>query len=404
VLIVDDNATNRSILEEMVASWHMRPTSVDGADAAVHALYDAIDQGRGFHLVLTDALMPDVDGYALARRLKRDQRLSDVKVIMLTSAGPPHGRSRSGDGILTHLTKPVKQSDLLDAILTAFGSRPAVERQSTKRASRPRRSAGRRRLRVLVAEDNPTNQKLVVALLKEQGHRVTKVANGRDAVAQAAAQAFDVILMDVQMPEMGGLDATAAIRQRERGTGTHTPIIAMTAHAMAGDRQRCLDAGMDAYVSKPLRPQELLAAVDATLAIESQPNVSQERSEAAPAEVTAAIDRAVLLQNFGGNEKLLREVIGVFLTDAPNRVVEINAAVRQHDAGALTAAAHALKGSIGLFSNNGVAYEAARRLEQMARSGEFNGIEQQSSDVEQRVVHLLEELRVLRNDILTTGG
>jgi len=402
VLIVDDNATNRSILEEMVASWHMKPTSVDGADAAVHALYDAIDRGRGFHLVLTDALMPDVDGYALARRLKRDQRLSDVKVIMLTSAGLPHGRSRSGDGILTHLTKPVKQSDLLDAILTAFGSRPAVERQSTKRASRPRRSAGRR-LRVLVAEDNPTNQKLVVALLKEQGHRVTKVANGRDAVAQAASQVFDVILMDVQMPEMGGLDATAAIRQGERGTGTHTPIIAMTAHAMAGDRQRCLDAGMDAYVSKPLRPQELLAAVDATLAIES-PDVSQERREAAPTEVTAAIDRAVLLQNFGGNEKLLREVIGVFLTDAPNRVVEINAAVRQHDAGALAAAAHALKGSIGLFSNNGVAYEAARRLEQMARSGEFSGIEQQSSDVEHRVVHLLEELRVLRNDILTTGG
>jgi CheY-like chemotaxis protein len=209
--------------------------------------------------------------------------------------------------------------------------------------------------------------------------------------------------MAVQMPEMGGLDATAAIRQGERGTGTHTPIIAMTAHAMAGDRQRCLDAGMDAYVSKPLRPQELLAAVDATLAIES-PDVSQERREAAPTEVTAAIDRAVLLQNFGGNEKLLREVIGVFLTDAPNRVVEINAAVRQHDAGALAAAAHALKGSIGLFSNNGVAYEAARRLEQMARSGEFSGIEQQSSDVEHRVVHLLEELRVLRNDILTTGG
>ena len=257
VLVVDDNATNRRILDEMLTSWRMKPRSVDGARAALAALGEAAGAGQPFRLVLSDALMPEVDGFALARAIKADPRLSGTRLIMLSSAGLPLGRSRARDaGFSACLSKPIKHSDLLDAIVTVFGAAAPTKRAPRRR---PRRSSssrvGTRPLHILVAEDNATNQKLVVTLLEQRGHTVVVVPDGRQAVQRAGEETFDVILMDVQMPEMGGLEATAAIRERERSSGGHVPhipIVAMTAHAMTGDRERCLDAGMDAYVSKPL--------------------------------------------------------------------------------------------------------------------------------------------------------
>src|SRR5215218_5298958 len=260
VLVVDDNATNRLILDEMLTSWEMRAASVDSARAALGELSRAMDAGRPYHLVITDALMPDVDGFTLARQMEADKRLGAVKVIMLTSAGLPQGRSRASN-ISAQLIKPVKHSDLLDAILNAFVPRASLER-SRERRPRRRTTARQRKFRILVAEDNPTNQKLVLLLLEGRGHRVTVVNDGRQAVSKATERVYDLILMDVQMPEMGGFEATAAIRRHERDVGGHTPIVAMTAHAMAGDRERCLAAGMDAYVSKPLRAEELLGTID----------------------------------------------------------------------------------------------------------------------------------------------
>ena len=257
VLVVDDNATNRLILDEMLTSWEMRAASVDSARAALEELSRAMDAGRPYHLVITDALMPDVDGFTLARQMEADTRLAGVKVIMLTSAGLPHGRSRASN-ISAQLIKPVKHSDLLDAILNAFVPRASLERSRERRPRRRRATGQTRTFRILVAEDNPTNQKLVLLLLEGRGHRVTMVNDGRQAVSKATERVYDLILMDVQMPEMGGFEATAAIRRHERDAGGHTPIVAMTAHAMAGDRERCLAAGMDAYVSKPLRAEELL--------------------------------------------------------------------------------------------------------------------------------------------------
>ena len=191
--------------------------------------------------------------------------LGTPKVILLTSAGAPALRGRRAKLFAATLAKPVKQSDLLDAIVTAFTT-PAASRRS--RAKEPRRptQAVKTRLRVLVAEDNPTNQKLVSAMLDQKGHQVTVVGNGRLAVERVAHEAFDLILMDVQMPEMSGLEATAAIRRREEGSGRHLPIVALTARAMAGDREQCLAAGMDAYVSKPVRAPELFSAIDALVA------------------------------------------------------------------------------------------------------------------------------------------
>src|SRR5688572_3687516 len=263
VLIVDDNATNRLILSEMLTGWRMRAVAVSGAAAAISTLREAYDRGDPYRLVLTDALMPDVDGFALAADIAADVRLAATKVILLTSAGLARHRGASGtQPFAATLIKPVKQSELLDAIVTAFAAPLPVDPAAhARRPTRAKRS-DRRALRVLVAEDNATNQKLVLALLKQQGHHGVVVGDGRLAVQAAAAEPFDVILMDVQMPGMGGLEATAAIRARERGTGRHVPIIALTAHVMAGDREQCLAAGMDWFVAKPLRPAELFAALD----------------------------------------------------------------------------------------------------------------------------------------------
>jgi CheY-like chemotaxis protein len=225
-LIVDDNATNRLILSEILAGWRMAASAESGTVAALKTLREAASSGRPFHLVLTDALMPDVDGFTLAREVARDDQLNALKVILLTSAGS-NAPDVPADRFSARLTKPVKQSDLLDAIVTAFaGPVPAPHRSSRPAPDHRLESVTTRALRILVAEDNLTNQKLVDALLTQRGHRVTLVANGRQAIARAAAEPFDVILMDVQMPEVGGLEATASIRERERTTGRRTPIVA----------------------------------------------------------------------------------------------------------------------------------------------------------------------------------
>jgi PAS domain S-box-containing protein len=388
-LVVDDNETNRLILGEILASWQMQATAVSGAAAALAALYDATDRGQPFHLVLTDALMPEVDGFTLAQQIARDGRLSALKVILLTSAGSSSGRGRSTGHFAARLAKPVKQSDLLDAIVTAFAAPGGPEPPRERRLRGPRRRLARS-LRVLVAEDNPTNQKLVVALLKQQGHHVSMVGNGRLAVERAAKQRFDVILMDVQMPEMGGFEATAAIRERERATGTHTPIVALTAHAMAGDRERCLEAGMDGYISKPLRPDELFSTIDLMA-----PSGGAGPTQGGGLSTAGRVDLTTLLANFGGRAAVVKGVIDVFLEDAPNMLARLKQATAAKDAGELASAAHAIKGSVGLFLQ-GYAYESARRLEQHGKAGDLSELDAAYADVEGGVSRLMVELRGIR--------
>jgi two-component system sensor histidine kinase/response regulator len=289
-LIVDDNATNRLILSEILGGWQMQATAVDGAAAAIKELNAAADLGQPFHLVLTDALMPDVDGFRLAEQISQDARLKALKVILLTSAGSAMQHGHSTAALAARLAKPVKQSDLLDAIVTVFagpalapGRMPRMKRQQTDKApARP--------LRILVAEDNLTNQKLIETLLKEKGHDVSMVVDGRQAVDRATREAFDLVLMDVQMPELGGCEATTVIREHERATGLHTPIVALTASAMAGDREACLAAGMDAYVSKPLRPDELFATIDSLCGPPGGPDTTQPATEAPSAGTSRSVN------------------------------------------------------------------------------------------------------------------
>jgi CheY-like chemotaxis protein len=265
-------------------------------------------------------MMPDIDGFAFARAVKAIR----APPAHVDHAGHPRDcrkRARADEVGFAVLSKPVKQSELLDAIVTVCGPRTVSERPAALRTWRPSSSrAPQRPLRILVAEDNATNQKLIVTLLELQQHTVVVAPNGRDAVRLAEDQRFDLILMDVQMPEMSGLEATAAIRQREEASGAHVPIVAMTAHAMAGDRERCLAAGMDGYVSKPLRPEELFGAIDDLFA--SEP-FADAVPAAGPAPVEHALDGPALLAGFSGNKKLLGEVIDVFLADSPNLMLAI---------------------------------------------------------------------------------
>jgi PAS domain S-box-containing protein len=394
-LVVDDNRTNRLILTEILESWQMRAAAADSADTALKMLRHAAERDQPFHLVLTDAAMPDVDGFTLAERIASDHQSPPPKVVLLTSAGSPVLRGRRAKLFVAALAKPVKQSDLLDAIVTAFAT-PAPARRVRDRKggpSGPPVTGVKAALRVLVAEDNATNQKLVSAMLESHGHTVTVVGNGRLAVERSAQQPFDVILMDVQMPEMSGLEATAAIRKQEEGTGRHLPIVALTARAMAGDREQCLAAGMDAYVAKPLRVSELFAAIDMVLT--GTPAATPvEATEAA----TRSIDVSALLAGFAGRADLVTEVIDVFIADAALMVSRLRNAAQAGNVTELAAAAHGLKGSAGLFSQGDV-YELARALEIRARSGDGSDAIAASDAIEASVARLVSELRGVREKL-----
>jgi len=289
------------------------------------------------------------------------------------------------------LTKPVKHSDLLDMILTLVGG--ASPRRT---ADPPVVPPALRPLRVLLAEDNAVNQKVATGILADQGHEIRVVNNGREAVAAVAHEAFDVILMDVQMPVMSGVEATGTIREAERQTGRHVPIVAMTAHAMKGDRERFLAAGMDEYVSKPLRAEEMLAAI--ARAIRGRPSVAEERPR--PVGAGHRLDVPTILAGLGGNRDLLREVIDVFLKDAPVRLTETRTAVDNGDAEAIASQAHALKSMVGLFTT-AEAFAAARELEARGKQGDLTASVEATSALVNAVEALMEQLRALQTELQT---
>ncbi|WP_149108331.1 response regulator [Limnoglobus roseus] len=352
VLVVDDNATNRRILQELLTIWGMKPTVVDGGAAALNTLRHAAEVGETFAIVLLDYMMPGMDGFTLAGEIKQHPELTHASLVMLSSATGPRERDRCREvGIAAYLSKPIKQSELLDALVTSLGGVPADPPTPNPA---PARTSGRH-LRILLAEDNAVNQTLAVRVLKKWGHTVVVANNGREAVDALFGEgaAFDVVLMDVQMPEMDGFEATAAIRDRERTTGTHMPVVAMTAHAMKGDRERCLEAGMDGYVTKPLRPEELFATLeglDTGIAIPAPP----------------AYDTVGALERTGGDKDLLKELAGLFLDEVPTLMGQINEGIANRDGPGLRMAAHTLKGSAGTFAAAETC-DAAWRLEQAGR-------------------------------------
>jgi CheY-like chemotaxis protein len=262
VLVVDDNATNRHILHEILAHWQMQPYEVDGGAAALTALAQANQAGVPVPLVLIDAQMPEMDGFTLAARIKADPTLADATILMLSSADLPEATARCREmGIAIYLVKPIAQADLREAIVTAL-QRPVPNTHAAPPVPQRPWPEPPRSLRILLAEDNVVNQRLVVRMLEKRGHQIAVAGNGKEALAALDRQTFDVVLMDVQMPEFDGLQATAAIRAQERISGAHLPIVALTAHAMQGDKEGFLAAGMDAYLSKPMKADDLFATID----------------------------------------------------------------------------------------------------------------------------------------------
>jgi signal transduction histidine kinase/CheY-like chemotaxis protein len=275
VLVVDDNSTNRRLLHDILLHWNLRPTAVASGDAALAEMMRREQTGDRFALVLLDVHMPGIDGFVVAERIRQRPELSGATILMLTSANQSGDIRRAREiGVEGYLVKPVTQAELRDAIIAALHGPAAAAggstRAETQLAAEPR-PASRVSARLLLAEDNVVNQVLACRLLEKLGHQVVVVANGAEAVEAWRRERFDAILMDVQMPEMGGFEATARIRLEEAATGEHVAIVAMTAHAMKGDRERCLEAGMDGYVSKPIKAADLEAAVDAATCVRPVP-------------------------------------------------------------------------------------------------------------------------------------
>jgi PAS domain S-box-containing protein len=390
VLVVDDNSTSRKILEEMLTNWKMKPVAAGSGPAALEALKHSQKKGEPFRLVLADGHMPGMDGFDLSSSVHRDPRLRGVTIILLTFAGRREDQARAKSaGAAAAVTKPVKQSELWDAIVTAL--HVPVRQKVRPSAARSLAPGNHRRLRVLVAEDNPVNQELVLHLLERRGHSAIVAENGKQAIAALEKHKFDLVVMDIQMPEMGGIEATEEIRRKEKSNGGHIPIFAMTAHAMPGDRERCLAAGMDGYVPKPIDPKlftqiiETGALPPSATAVGGDANSDQMKTE-------GAIDAEKLLARFDGNRKLLGSLIGTFQHDCPKMMAKIRGGLSAGDPRALAEAAHALKGSVGNFGPSS-AFETAREIEKTGREGKLDGAWELYATLEDDLARLLPALQ-----------
>jgi two-component system sensor histidine kinase/response regulator len=358
VLIADDNAVNRRIFSGQLRRWGMRVSVADGGRPALDALSAAAAQGQPFRVVMLDANMPDLDGFSVAEAITRRRELAGIVVMLLTSSGEyASGAQCKAFNIAASLTKPIKSSDLLDAILRAVGSAAPPVAPPVTPPVVAERGGSFQPVRILLAEDNLVNQRVALGLLANRGHQVTVVNTGREAIAALAREAFDLVLMDVQMPDMGGFEATAAIRAAEQGTDRHLRIVAMTAHAMNGDRERCLAAGMDGYLAKPIDRQRLMAVVEQ--------KAEGDAPQAVPPPTARVLDRTKMLARLGGDEELMREVAQLFLERCQGDLSAIRDAIDAPDSRRLLEAAHGLKGAAGNLSASGVA-EAASALERMA--------------------------------------
>jgi two-component system sensor histidine kinase/response regulator len=393
VLVVDDNATNRRLLDEMLTNWGMQPRVAPGAAEALDSLKSSVATGRPFELVLTDVNMPLADGFSLVENMLRDKTLAATRVIVLTSGDRPGDISRSKSlGVAGYLVKPVKQSELFDAIVGALGVTAVDEAKEPVAASS---APSIRPLRILLAEDSIPNQKLAVGLLTKWGHTLTVTGNGRAALAAWEAQPFDLILMDVQMPELDGLQATMLIRESERVSGRHIPIIAMTAHAMKGDREECLAAGMDGYVPKPIRVNELASALADMFSHSAGPSPAEDAACAAtaiaPEKNEARVDWPAALETVLGDRGLLKSVIDAVVVECPTVLEQLEQAVAAGDAGIVRRASHTIKGSLRTFEATRAA-GLASCIEDAGRNGNLEGVASLVAELKQEVEAVLHEL------------
>ena len=404
VLVVDDNSTNRRILQEVLTNWKMRPTVVDSGPAALAALEQSWHAGEPYALVLLDQMMPDMDGFMVAERIQQHPAIVGHTVMMLSSGDHRGDAVRCRElGLAAYLSKPIRQSVLWDAIVSALGTSRVTESRLPQPTAHELGPCPRR-MEILLAEDNAVNQKLAVRLLEKRGHAVTVAANGREAVEALERRQFDVVLMDVQMPELDGFEATELIRRKEVANGGHMPIIAMTAHALKEDRDRCLAAGMDGYVSKPLQLERLLAAIE-IYAVPSAREASVPDFDVAtlPAESAFTLDRSIALQRVDGDAELLKEILDLFSQECPQFMAAIHSAIQKRDPAALNRAAHTLKVSLGNFGDS-PPVATAQSLETMGQENNFVGAEAMYQKLAQEMARLNPALAALVTPDPGTGA
>ncbi len=375
VLVVDDNQTMRTILDELLNTWGMKPECVKNGAEALDALERADAANQSFALVIADVQMPGMDGFSLAEEIRRRYPEDGPKILMLSSSAQRGEGARCREvGIAAYLSKPVQQSELLNTILRVMASRTETALPGLITRYSIRKGSGG--MRILLAEDNAVNRLVATRMIEKRGHDVLVAVNGREAVEMAAEEAFDLVFMDVQMPEMDGLEATRAIREKEKKTGRHLPIVAMTAHAMKGDRERCLDAGMDDYLTKPIRTPELAEIL------------KRYATSLEPAETTW--DPVQALERLGGNHDLLGELIVLFETEGPKIMAEAHTALASHDAKSLERAAHSLRGAAGFFFAEEVV-AIARELELESKKNDLSRAAIIVGQLSDRMLRLLAE-------------
>lgn len=392
VLIVDDNRTNQRILEGLVSRWGMIPTVAANGEVALHVYRDAVAKREPFRLILTDMHMPKMDGFGLVERLKEHPGSNSSTIMMLTSGGQRGDAQRCGElGIAAYLLKPVRQIELREAITQVLSADGKHDNTAMITRNTLREHAGQNKmLKILLAEDNPVNQKLATRMLEKRSHTVTVVANGKEALAALERASFDLVLMDMQMPEMDGFEATKRLRSKEQDTGGHQPVVAMTALAMNGDRERCLAVGMDGYLSKPIRPQELDDLLDAY--------VSQKQAAAPPREAASFSNQPVdinqLLEVLDDDRALLGELVEIFRTDYPNHFSAARRAIDMQSLSELERVGHTLKGALGNLSAKH-AWSLAHELEVTARGGDLIGAEAILDGLESEIKLVITSLETL---------
>ncbi|KAA5542773.1 response regulator [Roseiconus nitratireducens] len=421
VLLVDDNQTNLRILKEIFSTWRLKPALATGGSEALDLIREADERGKPYALAVLDCMMPGMDGFELAKRIRETHSRDQMKLIILSSATSTDDTGRCEESqISRYMTKPVIQSELLDAVLDVMHIRESGEPR--KRNSLPSCP----HLRVLVAEDGLANQQVAIGMLEAAGHSAVVVSDGRQAVAAWKEEPFDLILMDMHMPIMDGLEASEAIRNHERTTGGHIPIVALTAAAMKEDAEACLKAGMDAYLAKPIHHPDLqetmarfapeksvlegLEATRSTPDTGSPPDVTEEPSPESDSEAdpptrsSDIIDLGAAASRIPHGLRGVRQLAKVFVNECTDMIAALHESVSQTDGPAIRRTAHTLKGSANLFSAKRV-HDAAEELETAARNEQLDNSQSLLERLETEVEMMLDELnRFMESGEESSGG
>jgi CheY-like chemotaxis protein/HPt (histidine-containing phosphotransfer) domain-containing protein len=385
----------------LVTNWGMKSTLASDGESALAALQAAREDGHPFQLILSDMHMPKMDGFALIERVERDPMSKTPAIMMLTSGGHRNDVARCEDlGVAAYLLKPIRRAELREAIERVLGA--ATENR--QKALITERTLEQHRddpcaLNILLAEDNDVNQKLATRLLEKRGHEVTVAANGLQALNALSLGRYDLVLMDVQMPEMDGIEATAALRCREEGTSQHLPVIAMTALVMQGDRERCLAAGMDGYLTKPIRPRALDEVLDQYVAQKRKGGIVHEEALTTPDHTPRTlkqewVDGHELLERVGGDREFLTELVSLFREDCPKQLNRIKTALEKMDPSEVLRGAHSLRGTLANLAARPAA-DLAAEIEHAGKAGDLDRAKAAFQSLGLKLPRVLEALGAL---------